>query len=712
GMSAAVAGNFHMAQANLAREIHDHAFNAVQDAYADTRWERVRGSIFSDFSHARSTTKRDTMVGRLAEPARNVRRAIENLLALQRETDGVFTVADLLQQMRSADQETVVRAVKHVYAVSKNDGSIACKEMVDELLRVTRSGGDPSLIRDAAGALSNIAAHPNGRMFLFRSEGLAEIIRMLGSEDEPTVGYALTTLHRLLQHIDSTRSQARQLGATKALTRLLDGWRQPKVLSMAADCVYILISTSCAEDVAERDRFALDNDGARKLIRLLTTHENEPKVVVTAVRCVRALSAGQDASHLKHLLIEKDALFVLYTNLKRAEDVRTRVNILSCLRNLSDAVSNEQDHAVIIVALLDIIRESERAVGGMGFGEEEVMYAAGVLSNLTCNNVNNKATVYETNGIGTLVDALRLRPDKADEMVTEPALCTLRHCTARHGNASAAQRAFTRVGGWAVVVRQLETLRPPVVKAALGVVRNAAIPRENRMALVDSQLDAPLLGVTMEILNSAASELRMDVGATSDDGVSMWEIAEASAGAIHQLAKSEIIAGSLIDEHPALLPVIKEILESDEAAAADEVMQNELLGVLYQLSMTETGCARIEAVELVPALQRALRSPHPKVVTYAAGVLKNLEKGGVGRNRFNDDGTVYGTGNWQRGAAGGVSEYQSMGGSELGDGYEPELFGAHAQNSAHHAGDNYGLDRIDHSFRMPHNNSDWFDTDL
>lgn len=43
------------------------------------------------------------MVRRLAEPARNVRRALENLLALQRETDGVFSVLDCIQQMRSAD---------------------------------------------------------------------------------------------------------------------------------------------------------------------------------------------------------------------------------------------------------------------------------------------------------------------------------------------------------------------------------------------------------------------------------------------------------------------------------------------------------------------------------------------------------------------------------------------------------------------------------
>lgn len=32
----------------------------------------------------------------------------------------------------------------------------------------------------------------------------------------------------------------------------------------------------------------------------------------------------------------------------------------------TDAVSNEQDHAVIVIALLDIIKESERAIGGRG----------------------------------------------------------------------------------------------------------------------------------------------------------------------------------------------------------------------------------------------------------------------------------------------------------------------------------------------------------
>ncbi|GMT03277.1 hypothetical protein PENTCL1PPCAC_25451, partial [Pristionchus entomophagus] len=697
---AAVAGQFDL------MEIQDRTYNAAQAAYANTRLERVRGALFSDLGYGKRTTH-DTMVRSLAPSARRVRQAIDNLLALQKEANGVFTVSDLLQQMRSADHETVVRAVKHVYAVSRNDGSIACKEMMDELLRVTRSG-DPDLVRSAVGALSHLAEHPNGRMFLFRSGGLAEIIRMLGSEDEAVVRHALTTLRQLLQHIEATRPQARQLGATPALTHLLDGWRHPSVLAHVADCVHLLIF----DDVAERNRFALDCDGARRLIRLLTTHEDQHKVVFTAVRCVRALSAGQDASHLKHLLIEKDALFVLYTNLKRAEDARTRIAILACLRNLSDAVSNEQDHAVIVVALLDIIRESGKTMGGggdaMGYTEEEVMYAAGVLSNLTCNNANNKATVYEANGIGTLVDALRLRPDKADEMVTEPALCTLRHCTARHGNDAAAQRAFARVGGWAVVVKQLETLRPPVVKAALGVVRNAAMPRENRVVLVDSPLGGALFAVTMEILTSAAAELRMDVGATSDDGVSMWEIAESSGGALHQLAKHETITGWMVEDHH-LLPLIKEILESDEVAAADEVMQRELLGVLYQLSKTEPGCARVEAIECGSAVQRALRSPHPHVVTYAAGVLKNLERGGASQRRFNDDGTLYGTGNWSRGGGGASSEYQTMG-SELGDGYEPELFG-HAQNGSHH-GDNYGLDRIDHSFRMPHNNSDWFDTDL
>ncbi|GMT34383.1 hypothetical protein PFISCL1PPCAC_25680, partial [Pristionchus fissidentatus] len=129
-----------------------------------------------------------------------------------------------------------------------------------------------------------------------------------------------------------------------------------------------------------------------------------------------------------------------------------------------------------------------------------------------------------------------------------------------------------------------------------------------------------------------------------------------------------------------------------------QVMQRELFGVLYQMSKTEAGATKIEAAELEGAVRRATRSPQCHEVTYAAGVLKNVERSGA--RRFNDDGTIYGTGNWSRGGA-GTSEYQTMG-SELGDGYEPELFGAY---NHHHGGigpgENYGLDRIDHSFRMP-----------
>lgn len=56
-------------------------------------------------------------------------------------------------------------------------------------------------------------------------------------------------------------------------------------------------------------------------------------------------------------------------------------------------------------------------------------------------------------------------------------------------------------------------------------------------------------------------------------------------------------------------------------------MQRELLGVLYQMSKTEEGCARIEGIELGGALQRALRSPHPSVVRTLISYRVNVKYG-------------------------------------------------------------------------------------
>ena len=59
-----------------------------------------------------------------------------------------------------------------------------------------------------------------------------------------------------------------------------------------------------------------------------------------------------------------------------------------------------------------------------------VTCAAGIISNLTCNNQKNKVIVCQVGGIEALVRTIIAAGDR--EEITEPAVCALRHLTSRH----------------------------------------------------------------------------------------------------------------------------------------------------------------------------------------------------------------------------------------------------------------------------------------
>jgi len=71
-----------------------------------------------------------------------------------------------------------------------------------------------------------------------------------------------------------------------------------------------------------------------------------------------------------------------------------------------------------------------------------VTCAAGILSNLTCNNQQNKMVVCQINGIEALVSTVRAAGDR--EEITEPAVCALRHLTSRHPVSEMGQNAIRK----------------------------------------------------------------------------------------------------------------------------------------------------------------------------------------------------------------------------------------------------------------------------
>ena len=100
--------------------------------------------------------------------------------------------------------------------------------------------------------------------------------------------------------------------------------------------------------------------------------------------------------------------------------------------------------------------------------------AAGILSNLTCNNENNKKAALAANGIQILLHTIHANMQTQKTQLVDPCVCALRHITNRHGDMLLAQEQVRAINGIQVIT-QLMCIQPrawSVIKAVLGLVRN------------------------------------------------------------------------------------------------------------------------------------------------------------------------------------------------------------------------------------------------
>ncbi|PAV89984.1 hypothetical protein WR25_06619 [Diploscapter pachys] len=676
--------------ADYMNELHK-AFRQRESEYNDVehRVSRVRAAMFSDWDAGPSTSlaTRSSIIETMTEPSRQLKDAVLTLLRYEGTTDmSALSIPDLVQLMADHDEAVVARAVQRVYLLSKEDHTIVTyPNLIEALIAASRSH-NLNVQRDAMGALSHISEHRDGPMLIFRSGGLAELIRMLYCPVESVVHYAVTTLRNLLIHVEPVKAQARALDAVQALSPLLLR-TNPKLLAQVADSLYFLLL-----DDPNSKLIFLSLGGPKTLVTIMNTYPDHRKLIYTVIRCIRSLSTCMQN---KAALISLGCLPALYHELCRAADERTQTAVLVAMRNLSDAATNEENLTSLVIRLLNLIRESNDVMTAC---------ACGILSNLTCNNVRNKQTVISNRGVESLIEAIRRYPDVED--ATEPALCALRHCTARHSLAEQAQNDLRLCGSFPILLSLLATLRTPVIKAALGVIRNCALLPANLFELTQ-ELTADgdsVVSLAVDILRRAIKEIRGDPF-YEVDGVPMLGVIEGAISALHQLATHPAVASALCDDRgnpqnrgedgPFLELIVKLMSHEEVANPEDELIQREILGLLYQLSKSPEGARTVQATGVTPYLMDALNSPHKSVATYASGVLKNLE---------NDRPSPYATG-----AAPTYNGHDDMTSSGWQrDGLEPELFGEmypvqHAIEGLEHTG-GYPIG--------PSNNNTWYDTDL
>lgn len=271
-----------------------------------------------------------------------------------------------------------------------------------------------------------------------------------------------------------------------------------------------------------------------------------------------------------------------------------------------------------------------------------VTCAAGILSNLTCNNQANKTIVCQVGGIEALVRTI-INANNHEE-ITEPAICALRHLTSRHAESEMAQNAVRLHYGLPVIVNLLNhPSRWPLIKAVIGLIRNLALCTANHAPLRESNVIPRLV----QLLNKAYQETRQrnsmassnaSQPPTNTDGVRMEEIVEGTVGALHTLAKDphnrEVIRSqNVISTFVQLLYSEVENIQRVavgvlcELAADKEGKEYSCLQVEFVSSFFLLGADMIEAEGATSPLAHLLQSRNDGIATYAAAVLYRMSGG-------------------------------------------------------------------------------------
>jgi len=580
-----------------------------------TRSQRVRAAMFPEtmpegvqIPSTQIQPDHPTAVQRLSEPSQMLKHAVVNLINYQDDADlATRAIPELIKLLNDEDQVVVYQAAMMVHQLSKKEASrhaiMNSPQMISALIRAMASTDDIETTRCAAGTLHNLSHHRQGLLAIFKSGGIPALVKLLGSPLESVMFYAITTLHNLLLHQEGSKIAVRMAGGLQKMVALLQRNNNVKFLAITTDCLQIL-----AYGNQESKLIILASGGPGELVRIMKSYTYE-KLLWTTSRVIKVLSV---CSSNKPAIVEAGGMQALAMHLGH-QSQRLVQNCLWSLRNLSDAATKMDQLDHLLQMLVQLLSSNDINV---------VTCAAGILSNLTCNNHRNKVMVCQVNGIEALVRTIMQAGDRED--ITEPAVCALRHLTSRHPEAEMAQNAVRLHYGLPVLVKLLHPpSRWPLIKAVVGLIRNLALCPANHAPLREHGA----LPRIVQLLIRAHQDTQRRASISSNgppltgyvDGVRMEEIVEGTVGALHILAREAhnraVIRG--LNCIPLFVQLLYSPIENIQRVAA---------GVLCELAADKEGAEMIEQEGATAPLTELLHSRNEGVATYAAAVLFRMSE--------------------------------------------------------------------------------------
>lgn len=539
--------------------------------------------------------KRPTTLQRLAEPSQLLKYAIINLINYQSDADfSVQAVPELIQLLNDPEPEVIARAAMMVHQLTKKEASRHAMmnspevaNLVTAMFNLLSSVNDHQTMKAVLGTMHNLSHHQQGCAFIFKSFGIPFLVKLLGHPEEKIVFYAITTLHNLLTFLEGAKKEVRDAGGIQAMVQLLNN-RNVKLLAIDIDCLRIL--TFQHED---SKLILLGSKSHIDLLHLMKTCNYE-KLLWKTSALLQILSVVP--SH-KPAIVDADGMQILAEHLIHPSQ-RLVQNCLWILRNLSDAATKVDNVRNLLQSLIPFLQTSDA---------NQVICAACILSNLTCDNYNNKVMVCQLGGVDALMTAVHNARDI--EEVVEPVMCTLRHLTWKHSEVDFVQEAICANNGIQILSNLLNPpSRWPTIKAVIAVIRNMALNPENHIPFREHGAVHVLIDLLQQSYRDTFGQNNVSVssmGSTAPgsyaDGVRMEDIVEGTTAALNVLARDR--HNRLIIRQKMDLQIFVQLLYKDI-----EGIQRAAAGVLCELAIDKEGAEMIVQQSATDILVELLRS--------------------------------------------------------------------------------------------------------
>ncbi|KAF8560540.1 hypothetical protein P879_07949 [Paragonimus westermani] len=563
--------------------------------------------------------------------------------------EAASAIPELVKLIKDEDDQVIIyQSSMMVFQLSKSeaiDALIKSMEMIGCIISALGRTDDPETVRFLSGTLYNMSQTQTGLKAIFAAHCVPCLVNLLNSPIESVLFYAITTLHNLLLHQDGAKSVVRQSGCLQKMTTLLRK-NNIKFLTICTDCLQIL-----AYGHQESKLQILSSGGPLELVRILRSYQYE-KLLWTTARVLKVLSV---CTSNKPAIIAAGGMDALAKHLHSSSH-RLVINCLWALRNLSDAATRLENLHPLLHALVQVLESSDTNV---------VTCAAGILSNLTCNNHANKFIVYKFGGIQGLLRAVGQIGAKED--ILEPCMCALRHLTSRHEEEEPARHMIVHeMAGLPILSRILHAAtagicpdlglicQPPqnpvtswmLIKAMVGLLRNLSVNIDSHCGMREYGLVTGLFlllhATQYEIIkrNTSNSSSPTPSFSTVVQSVRLEEIIEGICGALHMLAKDyttrsylallkapNLVIAPRVQPGFSGLAIFVHLLYSPH-----ESIQRAAAGVLAEISQDRDG---LEALATHPGastrFDELVHSRNEAISTYASAVVIRLaeERKGV-----------------------------------------------------------------------------------